>query len=246
MRKLKLTQARRERFLKALADTGSVTTAVAAAGTSRTRVYELRKVDPAFAAAWAEAEDIAADRLADEARRRAMEGVPIPLVSAGKLVRDDNGQPIMVRRYSDNLLMALLKAHRLPRCGRSARFPLLLLQSAADAPNAMASIAAAVAEGTITPAEAGELSRLVETYIKALHAQSASQKTGDAISRYNTDDLNKARQRNLDLIEQVPRCAARASGEIAHRSRSITSMATGAGCGPLRQSLVKIYPQFGG
>ena len=147
MRKLKLTQARRERFLKALADTGSVTTAVAAAGTSRTRVYELRKVDPAFAAAWAEAEDIAADRLADEARRRAMEGVPIPLVSAGKLVRDDNGQPIMVRRYSDNLLMALLKAHRLPRCGRSARFPLLLLQSAADAPNAMASIAAAVAEG---------------------------------------------------------------------------------------------------
>ena len=172
MRKLKLTQARRERFLKALADTGSVTTAVAAAGTSRTRVYELRKVDPAFAAAWAEAEDIAADRLADEARRRAMEGVPIPLVSAGKLVRDDNGQ-----------------------------------------------------------------------YIKALHAQSASQTTGDTIS---TDDLNKARQRNLDLIEQVPRCAARASGEIAHRSRSITSMATGAGCGPLRQSLVKIYPQFGG
>ena len=128
MRKLKLTQARRERFLKALADTGSVTTAVAAAGTSRTRVYELRKVDPAFTAAWAEAEDLAADRLADEARRRAMEGVPIPLVSAGKLVRDDNGQPIMVRRYSDNLLMALLKAHRLPRCGRSARFPLLLLQ----------------------------------------------------------------------------------------------------------------------
>jgi len=171
MRKLKLTQARRERFLRALADTGSVT-AVAAAGTSRTRVYELRKVDPAFAAAWAEAEDIAADRLADEARRRAMEGVPIPLVSAGKLVRDDNGQ-----------------------------------------------------------------------YIKALHAQSASQTTGDTIS---TDDLNKARQRNLDLIEQVPRCAARASGEIAHRSRSITSMATGAGCGPLRQSLVKIYPQSGG
>ena len=205
MRKLKLIQARRERFLKALADTGSVTTAVAAAGTSRTRVYELRKVDPAFAAAWAEAEDIAADRLADEARRRAMEGVPIPLVSAGKLVRDDNGQPIMVRRYSDNLLMALLKAHRLPRCRRSARFPLLLLQSAADAPNAMASIAAAVAEGTITPAEAGELSRLVETYIKALHAQSASQTTGDAISRYNTDDLNEARQRNLDLVEQVAR-----------------------------------------
>ena len=107
MRKLKLTQVRRKRFLEALADTGSVTKAAVVAGTSRTRVYELRKVDPAFAAAWAEAEDIAVDQLEDEARRRAVEGVPEPLVSAGKLVRDDNGQPITVRRYSDSLLMAV-------------------------------------------------------------------------------------------------------------------------------------------
>jgi hypothetical protein len=56
MRKVKLTRARQERFLEALADTGSVISAVAVAGTSRTRVYELRKVDPAFAAPWAEAE----------------------------------------------------------------------------------------------------------------------------------------------------------------------------------------------
>src|SRR5215469_3339094 len=107
MRKLKLTQARQKLFLEALADTGSVTKAVAVAGTSRTRVYELQKVDPAFAAAWAEAEDIAVDRLEDEARRRAVEGVPELLVSAGKLVRDDDRQPVMVRRYSDNLLLAL-------------------------------------------------------------------------------------------------------------------------------------------
>ena len=106
MRKVKLTRARQECFLEALADTGSVTTAVAIAGTSRTRVYELRKADPVFAAAWEEAEDIAADRLEDEARRRALEGVPELLVSAGKLVRDDDGKPITVRRYSDNLLLA--------------------------------------------------------------------------------------------------------------------------------------------
>lgn len=48
---------RRERFLQALADTGSVTAAIAAAGASRTRVYELRTVDPAFASAWEEAEE---------------------------------------------------------------------------------------------------------------------------------------------------------------------------------------------
>ena len=191
MRKLKLTQVRRKRFLEALADTGSVTKAAVVAGTSRTRVYELRKVDPAFAAAWAEAEDIAVDQLEDEARRRAVEGVPEPLVSAGKLVRDDNGQPITVRRYSDSLLTTLIKARRPPRRERSKPFP-LVLQSAADAPNAIASIAAAVAEGTIAPAEAGELLRLVETYLKALDAQNALQKTGNVIS---IADLRAAREK---------------------------------------------------
>jgi len=176
MRKLKLTQARQKLFLEALADTGSVTKAVAVAGTSRTRVYELQKVDPAFAAAWAEAEDIAVDRLEDEARRRAVEGVPEPLVSGGKLVRDDSGQPIAVRRYSDGLLMQLLKARRTQRRERSIRFRLPLLQSAGDAPIALASIAAAVAEDVITPAEAGDLSKLVETYLKAIEASEFDQR----------------------------------------------------------------------
>src|SRR5262249_42589556 len=134
MRKLKLTQACKNRFLEALSDTGSVTIAVAVAGTSRTRVYELRKLDPAFASAWQDAEEIAADRLEEEARRRAVEGVAEPLVSSGKLVRDDSGQPIMVRRYSDHLLLALLKAHRPRRRERSVRLHLPALTSQADAP----------------------------------------------------------------------------------------------------------------
>jgi hypothetical protein len=139
MNRLKLTKERRERFLQTLADTGSVTAAIADAGTSRTRVYELRKTDPAFASAWREAEEMATDRLEDEARRRAIEGVPEPLVSAGKLVRDDDGQPITVRRYSDHLLMALLKAHRPSRRERSVRFQLPALRSAADAASAIGS-----------------------------------------------------------------------------------------------------------
>jgi len=68
---VKLTQTCKERFLEALAETGSVSTAVAIAGTSRTRVYDLRKTDPAFASAWQDAEEIATDRLEDEAKRRA-------------------------------------------------------------------------------------------------------------------------------------------------------------------------------
>lgn len=122
MNRLKLTKARQERFLKALADTGNATAAVAVAGTSRTRVYELRRADSAFAAAWEEAEEMAVDKLEAEAPRRAIEGVPEPLVSAGRLVCGADGEPIAIRRYSDNLLLALLRAHRPPRRDRSVRF----------------------------------------------------------------------------------------------------------------------------
>jgi len=43
MQRLKLTKERRERFLQALANTGSVTAAIAVAGSSRSRVYALRR-----------------------------------------------------------------------------------------------------------------------------------------------------------------------------------------------------------
>jgi hypothetical protein len=112
MKRLRLTRERQERFLKALAETGIVSAAVEIAGTSRTRAYDLWKRDPAFAAAWEEAEERAADALGAEAWRRAVVGVRAPLVSSGKVVRDYDGQPIAIRRYSDALMIALLKARR--------------------------------------------------------------------------------------------------------------------------------------
>ena len=112
MKKLKLTRDRQKRFLEALAETGVVSLAAAIAGTSRTRVYELRKKNAAFAKRWEDAEERAADALEAEAWRRAVAGVPEPLVSAGKMVRDDDGQPLAIRRYSDTLMIALLKARR--------------------------------------------------------------------------------------------------------------------------------------
>ena len=175
MKRLKLTKARQERFLTSLAETGNVTAAVATAGTSRTRVYELRKADPGFAARWEEAEEIAVDALEAEARRRAIEGVQEPLVSAGKLVRDDDGQPIAVRRYSDNVLLALLKAHRPPR-ERAVCFQLPALRSAADAASAMAALTGGVAAGEMTPGEAAELSKMIEAYIRALEASQFDQR----------------------------------------------------------------------
>jgi hypothetical protein len=161
---------RQRAFLQALAATGNVTAAIQIAGTSRTRVYELRKADQSFAVAWEEAEEIAVDGLEAEARRRAVTGVLEPVVSGGRVVRDDDGQPIAIRRFSDSLLLALLRAHRPPRHGKAARFQLPALRSAADAAGAMAAVTAGVAAGDLTPAEASEFAKIIEAYLKALEA----------------------------------------------------------------------------
>ena len=110
--KFPITGRRSRRFLEALAETGNVTAAAAAAGISRGGAYDHRQIDDAFARAWAEAEEIAADRLETEAWRRAVDGVSEPVISMGKLVRDEKDQPVTIQRYSDNLLLALLRARR--------------------------------------------------------------------------------------------------------------------------------------
>jgi hypothetical protein len=108
----RLTRERRERFLELFAATGNVTRSAERIGATARGLYLLRRRDDAFREAWEEAEEIAADRLEEEARRRAIEGVEEPVVSGGQLVLDAAGRPITVRRYSDPLLLALMKAHR--------------------------------------------------------------------------------------------------------------------------------------
>ena len=108
---LKFTHKRQKRFLEALAETGNISQAVSLAGTHRSSVYAARKRDEAFAAAWDEALETATDGLKQEARRRAVVGVDEPIVSHGRLVTDEDGNAVTVKRYSDALLIALLKAH---------------------------------------------------------------------------------------------------------------------------------------
>jgi len=55
-----------------------------------------------------------------------------------------------------------------PRHDRPLNFKIPALDSADDASKAMAAITTGVASGELTPAEAGELSRVVEAYVKAL------------------------------------------------------------------------------
>jgi hypothetical protein len=56
------------------------------------------------------------------------------------------------------------------------------VSSAADAAKAAAALLEAVAVGDLTPAEASELGKLIEAYIKALEATAASQAGADGKS----------------------------------------------------------------
>ena len=110
MRTLRITEERQQVFLAKLGEWGDVAAAADAAGTTKAGAEELRASDPAFALGWARALRASAERLEQVARCRALEGLIEPTLSEGKVVRDDNGQPIVVRRYSDVILLALLKA----------------------------------------------------------------------------------------------------------------------------------------
>jgi hypothetical protein len=111
-RNYKLVGRRKQLFLEALAARGNVTAAAEAAGVSRACAYLTRQNDDAFAKAWEEAEEVAADRLEAEAWRRGVEGIEEPVISLGKVVQGADGEPLIIRRYSDAVLLALLRAHR--------------------------------------------------------------------------------------------------------------------------------------
>jgi len=91
----------RKRFLTHLALRANVSDAAKAAGVDRTLPYHVRSEEPEFAAAWAEAEAIAVDRLERIAFQRAS-------------------------KTSDTLLIFLLKAHRREKYGDQITVNVLL------------------------------------------------------------------------------------------------------------------------
>lgn len=92
-------------FLKRLCETGNVSASCRKAKITRAWAYETRDNDAAFAKAWDEALEIATEALEMEARRRAEKGIPEYALVDGKRV-------MVSRKYSDTLLIFLLKAHR--------------------------------------------------------------------------------------------------------------------------------------
>ena len=106
-------------FIEALRATGNVTRAAQYARRSRNQAYHVRRHSEDFAAQWDEALGEGIDLLEAEARRRAFTGIDKPVYYKGEVVGS-------ITKYSDRLLMFLLRAHRpqkFPRRrqGRAAR-----------------------------------------------------------------------------------------------------------------------------
>jgi hypothetical protein len=101
-RRRPLTATATAKFLDALAAGWSVKHAAELTSYHRSRFYDARHADDEFATAWDDAVAAGTQVLEDEALRRAVHGVDEPVFQKGEQVGT-------IRRYSDNLLMFLLK-----------------------------------------------------------------------------------------------------------------------------------------
>lgn len=104
-RSASLLEAQRRMFLQRLSETGNVTDAAGHAGLNRCALYRARANNRAFGLAWETALELGIEAIEDEAVRRATEGWLDPVFYQGKVC----GQ---ARKYSDGLLMFLLKARK--------------------------------------------------------------------------------------------------------------------------------------
>jgi len=95
------TDKKKETFLALVARGYTVTDSAKQIGFSRRAVYNHRDRDPDFAQAWNEAREEGKERLEAECRRRAM--------GWAETRYDKDGNAYEVYRYSDNLLMFMLK-----------------------------------------------------------------------------------------------------------------------------------------
>ncbi len=105
-----IPKAAKVRFLDTLARTGNLAVAYDVSGVSHHRLNVLRKDDPEFAELWDRAIEAGIDTLESEAIHRALEGIEEVVYYHGEQIGT-------VRRYSDGLLIFLLKALRPEKYG---------------------------------------------------------------------------------------------------------------------------------
>lgn len=77
-------------------------------------IRKWRTQDKEFDEAYSDAEAAYLDTVEKEAVRRAVQGVAEPVIAQGRVVMDPEnpGKPLMLRRYSDGLMMFILKGRR--------------------------------------------------------------------------------------------------------------------------------------
>ena len=92
-------------FLTALEQGDTISKACREAGISVPAAYTAKGTDPDFAAQWDSAYEAGSDLLEEEAWRRAREGTEEPVFYQGLIVGH-------VRKFSDQLLIELLRARR--------------------------------------------------------------------------------------------------------------------------------------
>jgi hypothetical protein len=79
-----------------------------AIGMHRDNHYHWLK-DEAYAQAFKTAQLMAGNKFEDEVYRRAFNGIDKPLVYQGQISKDENGNPVTVKEYSDLLAIFALK-----------------------------------------------------------------------------------------------------------------------------------------
>lgn len=101
------TAERQRGFIAALAELGSVSGACRRVAMASYGAYALRRAEGAesFRRAWKQALDMGAQRLADIAMERAIEGVSVPIMYHGEQVAER-------RHYNDRLLTFMLRHHQ--------------------------------------------------------------------------------------------------------------------------------------
>jgi len=104
MRRISRSRAVRRRFIDRLANTANVSVACAHSRMSRGFAYKWREEDSDFAEDWNKALNMGLAAAEDELVRRAVAGVREPVYYQGARIGT-------MKRYSDILLMFLLKAH---------------------------------------------------------------------------------------------------------------------------------------
>jgi hypothetical protein len=101
----KTLQVKKKAFLAAYIENGNITRAAEIAEIERQNHYNWINEDPNYVKAFEYAKEAAADRLEQEARRRAVEGVDKPIYYKGRKIDT-------IKEYSDTLLIVLLKGIR--------------------------------------------------------------------------------------------------------------------------------------